>query len=418
MLDELRSRRADDLNLTHNVVKRDVAAFSRALEDQDISGAERDAIASLFSNEAFFLSERDFTAMKALVKAVEDVVSLPGYRPDVKTEIEKAGLSLPVSSGAFMGFDFHLTEDGPRLIEVNTNAGGAFLNSFFRQTLSACCDDMAYLLRTSPFPDFDHFVFGMIDREWNNAGRTGRPSTIAIVDEVPGEQFLFPEFLLAQRYFERRGMTVIIADPSELEYRSGGVCYDGVRVDFVYNRLTDFQLSEPTQAGLLNSWKAGTIVMSPSPAHHRLYANKTNLIFLSDADYLRKAGASDQMISSLGLVPETESVTAGNADRLWRDRKSYFFKPTEGFGSRAVYRGDKLTTKSWGHIVAGGYIAQSLAMPCSRSVMVGEGEVQQKVDLRLYSYAGEVFLAAARLYQGQTTNFRTPGGGFAPVFIV
>jgi hypothetical protein len=22
----------------------------------------------------------------------------------------------------------------------------------------------------------------------------------------------------------------------------------------------------------------------------------------------------------------------------------------------------------------------------------------------------------ARLYQGQTTNFRTPGGGFAPVF--
>jgi hypothetical protein len=23
---------------------------------------------------------------------------------------------------------------------------------------------------------------------------------------------------------------------------------------------------------------------------------------------------------------------------------------------------------------------------------------------------------AARLYQGQTTNFRTPGGGFAPVY--
>jgi hypothetical protein len=23
---------------------------------------------------------------------------------------------------------------------------------------------------------------------------------------------------------------------------------------------------------------------------------------------------------------------------------------------------------------------------------------------------------AARLYEGQTTNFRTPGGGFAPIF--
>jgi hypothetical protein len=27
-------------------------------------------------------------------------------------------------------------------------------------------------------------------------------------------------------------------------------------------------------------------------------------------------------------------------------------------------------------------------------------------------------LAAARLYQGQTTNFRTPRGGFAPVFFL
>jgi hypothetical protein len=38
------------------------------------------------------------------------------------------------------------------------------------------------------------------------------------------------------------------------------------------------------------------------------------------------------------------------------------------------------------------------------------------MDLRNYVYDGEVQLVAARLYQGQTTNFRTPGGGFAPVF--
>jgi hypothetical protein len=45
-----------------------------------------------------------------------------------------------------------------------------------------------------------------------------------------------------------------------------------------------------------------------------------------------------------------------------------------------------------------------------------DGErVARKMDVRLYTYGGEVLLAAARLYQGQTTNFRTPGGGFAPV---
>jgi hypothetical protein len=40
------------------------------------------------------------------------------------------------------------------------------------------------------------------------------------------------------------------------------------------------------------------------------------------------------------------------------------------------------------------------------------------VDIRAYVYAGEILMLAARLYQGQTTNFRTPGGGFAPVFVV
>ena len=40
----------------------------------------------------------------------------------------------------------------------------------------------------------------------------------------------------------------------------------------------------------------------------------------------------------------------------------------------------------------------------------------RKADIRLFTYDGHVLLAVARLYQGQTTNFRTPGGGFAPVF--
>ena len=41
-----------------------------------------------------------------------------------------------------------------------------------------------------------------------------------------------------------------------------------------------------------------------------------------------------------------------------------------------------------------------------------------KYDVRCYVYEGRVQLLAARLYQGQTTNFRTPGGGFAPVCLV
>jgi hypothetical protein len=41
-----------------------------------------------------------------------------------------------------------------------------------------------------------------------------------------------------------------------------------------------------------------------------------------------------------------------------------------------------------------------------------------KFDIRSYCYDGRVQWTAARVYQGQTTNFRTPGGGFAVVYRV
>jgi hypothetical protein len=52
--------------------------------------------------------------------------------------------------------------------------------------------------------------------------------------------------------------------------------------------------------------------------------------------------------------------------------------------------------------------------------MVNVGGVEQslKYDVRCYVYDGQIQLGAARLYQGQTTNFRTAGGGFAPVRVV
>jgi hypothetical protein len=57
------------------------------------------------------------------------------------------------------------------------------------------------------------------------------------------------------------------------------------------------------------------------------------------------------------------------------------------------------------------YVAQALVAPSERRV---EG-IPLKADIRNFAYAGVVKLVAARSYQGQTTNFRTAGGGFAPI---
>jgi uncharacterized circularly permuted ATP-grasp superfamily protein len=110
-------------------------------------------------------------------------------------------------------------------------------------------------------------------------------------------------------------------------------------------------------------------------------------------------------------------VTPENAPDLWQERKELFFKPSGGHGSKAVYRGDKLTKRVWQEVARGGYVAQTLVRPSERLIMVDGEPQQRKVDVRLYTYQGTTLLGAARVYQGQTTNLQTPGGGFAPLFL-
>ncbi len=161
------------------------------------------------------------------------------------------------------------------------------------------------------------------------------------------------------------------------------------------------------------------VVVTPNPRNHALLADKRNLAMLSDPSVLDSWGLPAQLRSVLlAGIPRTVLVSPGNAEDLWTTRKDLFFKPAAGHASKAVYRGDKVTKRVWAEIVRGGYVAQEYAAPGVRMMRLDAEQVARKIDVRLYTYAGDVLLAAARVYQGQTTNMRTPGGGFAPIFIV
>jgi hypothetical protein len=111
-------------------------------------------------------------------------------------------------------------------------------------------------------------------------------------------------------------------------------------------------------------------------------------------------------------------VTQERAEALWGQLRKLFFKPAAGYGSKAAYRGEKLTRRVWQEILRGDYVAQALVAPSERRLEIDSAETDLKLDVRAYVYGGAIQLVAARLYEGQTTNFRTPGGGFAPVFVV
>ena len=99
-------------------------------------------------------------------------------------------------------------------------------------------------------------------------------------------------------------------------------------------------------------------------------------------------------------------------------RRQLFFKPVAGYGSKGVYRGSKITRRVFETILDESYIAQTFIPATERSIKIDDVVTTRKVDIRLYTYAGQLLLTAGRIYQGQATNFRTPGGGFAPVFQV
>jgi hypothetical protein len=253
--------------------------------------------------------------------------------------------------------------------------------------------------------------------EWRTARGDAPLRRIAIVDTAPAEQYLYPEFLLFARLFESHGIATVIADPMELTLRDGAVWHSVECVDLIYNRLTDFYFEAPQHATLRRICEIDAALITPHPHHHALYANKRNLALLTDAAQLANWGIDPATASTLlANIPRTQRVVPAAGDALWAARKTLFFKPARGFGSRGSYRGDKLTRKVFTEILAGDYVAQQLVPPSERISADAEHAPVLKVDLRNYVYDADVLLIAARLYQGQTTNFRTAGGGFAPVF--
>jgi hypothetical protein len=259
----------------------------------------------------------------------------------------------------------------------------------------------------------------MMRAEWRLQRGSAAPGTLAIVDDEPEAQYLAPEFELYRQMCQRHGFETRIVDAAALEWRDGRLWHAGQAIDIVYNRLTDFYLAGKRHASLRSAYVAGAVVLTPHPRAHALHADKRNLVALSDSALLADWGVGAEDRQKLAaVVPTTRLVDAGNAEALWADRRHWFFKPAAGYGSKAAYRGDKLTRRVWDEILAGDYVAQALVRPTERGVELDGSRSELKFDLRAYAYDGQVQLLAARMYSGQTTNFRTPGGGFAPVVVI
>ncbi len=412
----------DALNRTCYCLSLDEEALRRGLEAdlgaRGLSGALVETHPHLFASVPMFVSREHVEGMARVIGAVEAVVATPHFHRAALAWAPEIARFDPGSPGGLLGYDFHLAAIGPQLIEINTNPGGALLNAILGRAHRSCCADAAGLaMAPMESDDIEEALFEVFMTEWRLQRKDAPLKSVAIVDETPEQQYLYPEFLLYRQLFSRHGIEVTICDPREFARKDARLWHGSQPVYFVYNRLTDFALQRPAQTALMLAYLAGEVVVSPHPRAHALYADKRNLTLFCDESFLRETGVADDAISTLlAAIPHTEIVTAGNRDALWAKRRQLFFKPAAGYGSKATYRGDKLTKRVWEEMAKSTYVAQALVAPSERHVADIPTATALKADVRNYAYAGVVKLVAARLYQGQTTNFRTPGGGFAPVF--
>ena len=369
----------------------------------------------LFADVPVFISPVQLRKMYEVISSVEQAVGLAGWQaapePTLSPERERGQNR---AKGVFFGYDFHLNEQGVHLIEINSNAGGAFLN----ELLIASQRDAGLPGKAVAVEKLESSFMEMFRNEWRMELGSAPLKTIAIVDEQPEAQYLYPDFLLAKKLFEHDGLEVHIVDPAMLRGSEDGLFFGNEKIDLVYNRLTDFTLHR--HPVLLNAYTTGQVVLTPHPHVYAKYADKRNLARLTDADGLRSLGANEADIAMLqACVPHTMVLRPDMEEQLWTERKQWFFKPVSGYGGKGAYRGANLTKRVFAEIMQGDYVAQKLAPPGERAVCVEDTEpVSLKYDVRCYAYDGKIQLVAARLYQGQTTNFRTAGGGFALVRVV
>lgn len=305
--------------------------------------------------------------------------------------------------------DFHidLEKDELRLIEANTNASGYLIGS------------LVHKIHNLDFKPMQAKLLQMFYDSLDSAN-----STLYVMDEQPVKQKMYLEFLLYQELLSQNGLTLNISDSLELDQKINALLESSTsngthnkKSIGIYNRSTDFYLEN--HPNLLKLFINQQIKLSPHPVGYDLFAHKDNLHdwskMMTDTDILAKLEISkndSDVFQSFLLQSQPVQNLFQDFEQAWLERKKYFFKPSDSYGGKATYRGASISKKYFENAWSENFLAQAYFPPAK----LKDNEDQNwKFDLRVYVYKDETIFSLARVYQGQTTNFNTLGGGFAPV---
>ncbi len=353
------------------------------------------------------------SVIDSIAEAVDNIFRLSrgdSYRQAVLgAPVDREILSSPAGNlSVLMSYDFHLDGERPRLLEINTNAIGYLIaNALYSMHA-----------QPNPFPQAMNSLKRSFIEEFQRLGLKGSPH-IAIIDEAPQYQKMYPEFLLFKSLFEKWGYTASIHDTIELTYRDGALFAGDQKIDFIYNRYCDFTLSDPSSEELRRAYRAGACGFSPNPKEYILLADKRRLVPMSRDGWLEAVATPDISIDAIRnvLLPTWHGSQFADTSQVWQKRKQLFFKPPQSYGGKGAYRGSSISRKVFKRVMSQDTLIQQYVPAPKITFECDETSADWKYDLRAYTYGGEVQMLVARIYQGQITNFSKAYGGYCPVFV-
>lgn len=359
------------------------------------------------------ISRSDLLSMCRFVREIDALSRSPAY----SRHLEAAGLPDvayfdPGYHSVMMGYDFHIGDEGPKLIEINNNAGGVFLAL---QAQYAAVD----IVNDAIFHRARRKLVRMFADEYRAYAHDpqARPKLVAIIDENPEEQFNHTEMqVFASVLTAEWQVPAIVVDPSGLTSDDNRLFYQDRMIDMVYNRHCDFYLETPEMQAIKAAYLQHKVCLSPNPWIYGRMGDKRRMMLWSDRELMSSLGVTPGAVDFIvGIVPQSRLLAAVDPDEIWAQRKQWVFKPTTQYGSRGVLLGTSIRANRFKQLVPEQTIIQRYIRP-TRTQCAGAAK-SLKTDVRLFAYKDRVLGVAARVYDGQVTNFRAPGSGYARVAI-
>lgn len=356
------------------------------------------------------ISNQDMSTIRSFIEIMYRLTRGSEYQKRIKSQMPEDVQEFVDYDSVYMSYDFHITESGPKLIEINTNASGSVWVALLTDYFNKGKNFFNYYLED---------IQSMFESEQAHS-KVKQLKSVLITDEKPSEQKAFSEFLAHKSIFNKFGWKCEIEDVSQLVYKDNKITTpSGFAPDLIYNRHTDFYFQDPISEALRDSYSSQTVIVTPNPKEYALLADKERLLDFSNPNELKKMGATEsEEALILDVVPLTRPISSLSRETLKKEREDYFFKPRRSFGGKAVYNGKSISQSKFEQILEQDYIYQKTIKPPTIKTQINGAEAEFKWDLRVYAYQDKVLLLGGRLYQGQTTNSQTPGGGLAAVQIV